>query len=158
MRLVEPGAGRDGSGAGAGTRSRSGCSPTLSSPFADQTGKGSLIAAQVAAQDFAKESKAFNVEILPADHLNKPDIGATTARRWVDQDGVHAIVDLPNSGVALAVNTVMKEKNRTLLASGTATSDLRQVLPADDRAVGARHLGARQCHGTGDHRARGKSC
>jgi branched-chain amino acid transport system substrate-binding protein len=96
----------------------------FSGPFADQAGKGSLIAAQMAAEDFAKESKGFKVEILPADHQNKPDLGAAIARRWVDQDGVDAIVDLPNSGVALAVNTVMKEKNRTMVASGSATSDL----------------------------------
>ena len=96
----------------------------FSGPFSDQAGKGSLIAAQMAAEDFAKESRGLKVEILSADHQNKPDIGAAIARRWIDQDGVDAVVDLPNSGVALAVNTVMKDKNRTMLASGSATSDL----------------------------------
>jgi branched-chain amino acid transport system substrate-binding protein len=96
----------------------------FSGPFSDQAGKGSLIAAQMAAEDFAKESKGMKVEILSADHQNKPDIGAAIARRWVDQEGVDAVVDLPNSGVALAVNTVMKDKNRTMLASASATSDL----------------------------------
>jgi branched-chain amino acid transport system substrate-binding protein len=96
----------------------------FSGPFADQAGKGSFIAAQMAAEDFAKESKGLKAEIIFADHQNKPDIGSGIARRWVDQENVAAIVDLPNSGVALAVNTVMKEKNRTMLASGSATSDL----------------------------------
>src|ERR1700722_13684568 len=96
----------------------------FSGPFSDQAGKGSLVAAQMAAEDFAKESKGLKVEIISADHQNKPDVGSAIARRWVDQEQVDAIVDLPNSGVALAVNTVMKEKNRTMLASGSATSDL----------------------------------
>jgi branched-chain amino acid transport system substrate-binding protein len=96
----------------------------FSGPFADQAGKGSFIAAQMAAEDFAKESKGLKAEIIFADHQNKPDVGSAIARRWVDQENVAAIVDLPNSGVALAVNTVMKEKNRTMLASGSATSDL----------------------------------
>jgi branched-chain amino acid transport system substrate-binding protein len=96
----------------------------FSGPFSDQAGKGSLLAAQMAAEDFAKESKGLKAEIISADHQNKPDVGAAIARRWVDQEGVAAVVDLPNSGVALAVNTVMKEKNRTMLASGSATSDL----------------------------------
>ncbi len=96
----------------------------FSGPFSDQAGKGSLIAAQMAAEDFAKEANGMKVEILSADHQNKPDVGAAIARRWVDQDGVDAVVDLPNSGVALAVNTVMNGKNRTMLASGTASSDL----------------------------------
>jgi branched-chain amino acid transport system substrate-binding protein len=96
----------------------------FSGPFADQAGKGSFIAAQMAAEDFAKESKGLKAEIIFADHQNKPDVGSAIARRWVDQENVVAIVDLPNSGVALAVNTVMKEKNRTMLASGSATSDL----------------------------------
>jgi branched-chain amino acid transport system substrate-binding protein len=115
----------------------------FSGPFADQAGKGSLIAAQMAAEDFAKESKGLKAEIIFADHQNKPDVGSAIARRWVDQENVAAVVDLPNSGVALAVNTVMKEKNRTMLASGSATSDLT-----------GGHLGARQRHGPGHHRAR----
>lgn len=96
----------------------------FSGPFSDQAGKGSYVAAQMAAEDFAKESKGLAAEIVFADHQNKPDVGSAIARRWVDKENVAAIVDLPNSGVALAVNTVMKEKNRTMLASGSATSDL----------------------------------
>ena len=96
----------------------------FSGPFADQVGKGSLVGAQLAAEDFAKEAGGLKVEIIFADHQNKPDIGVAIARRWVDEEGVDAIVDLANSGVGLAVNTLMHEKNRAMLASATATSDL----------------------------------
>jgi branched-chain amino acid transport system substrate-binding protein len=96
----------------------------FSGPFADQVGKGSLVGAQLAAEDFAKEAGGLKVEIVSADHQNKPDIGVAIARRWVDEEGVDAIVDLANSGVGLAVNTLMREKNRAMLASATATSDL----------------------------------
>ena len=96
----------------------------FSGPFADQVGKGSLVGAQLAAEDFAKEAGGLSVEIISADHQNKPDIGVAIARRWVDEEGVDAIVDLANSGVGLAVNALMHEKNRAMLASATATSDL----------------------------------
>jgi branched-chain amino acid transport system substrate-binding protein len=96
----------------------------FSGPFADQVGKGSLIGAELAAEDFTKEAGGLSVEIISADHQNKPDIGVAIARRWVDEEGVDAIVDLANSGVGLAVNTLMREKNRAMLASATATSDL----------------------------------
>ena len=96
----------------------------FSGPFADQVGKGSLVGAQLAAEDFANEAGDLSVEIVSADHQNKPDIGVAIARRWVDEEGVDAIVDLANSGVGLAVNTLMREKNRAMLASATATSDL----------------------------------
>ncbi|MBV8093981.1 MAG: ABC transporter substrate-binding protein, partial [Acetobacteraceae bacterium] len=98
----------------------------MSGPYADFSGKESVIAAQMAADDFAKEagSKAPRVEILSADHQNKADVGAAITRKWVDQDGGAAVVDVPNSSVALAVNQVLREKDRTFLASSTATSDL----------------------------------
>ncbi|MCW3476718.1 ABC transporter substrate-binding protein [Limobrevibacterium gyesilva] len=96
----------------------------MSGPFADATGPGSALAARMAAEDFAPESNGLKVEILVGDHLNKPDVGVAIARAWVDQEGVAAIADLPNSGVALAVANVMKEKNRVALASSSATSDL----------------------------------
>ncbi len=107
-----------------GNRLKVGVLSDFSGPFADQAGNGSLLAAQMAAEDFAKEAGNLKVEIISADHLNKPDVGSAIARRWVDEDGVTAIVDMPNSGVGLAVNNIMKDKNRTLMASGTATSDL----------------------------------
>jgi branched-chain amino acid transport system substrate-binding protein len=98
----------------------------MSGPYADVSGKGSVIAAQMAAEDFAKEAGpgAPKVEILAGDHQNKADIGANLARSWVDRDNVLAVVDVPNSAVALAVNQIMREKDRAFLASSSATSDL----------------------------------
>jgi len=98
----------------------------MSGPYADVSGKGSVTAAQMAAEDFAKEARPGvpKVEILPGDHQNKADIGANLARSWVDRDDVMAVVDVPNSAVALAVNQVMREKDRAFLASSSATSDL----------------------------------
>ncbi len=98
----------------------------MSGPYSSLSGKGSVVAAQLAAEDFAKEAgrSAPRVEILSADHQNKADIGAGIARAWVDRDGVAAVVDVPNSAVGFAVNQVMKEKDRTFLASSTASSDL----------------------------------
>jgi branched-chain amino acid transport system substrate-binding protein len=100
----------------------------MSGPFSDQVGQGSVTAARMAAEDFNAEAAgkpgALKAEIVYGDHLNKPDIGVGIARQWVDQDGVAAIVDLPNSGVALAVSNLMREKHRVTLASSSATSDL----------------------------------
>ena len=96
----------------------------MSGPFADQTGAGSVLAARLAAEDFAPESRGLAVDIRAADHQNRPDIGAGIARAWVDQDGVDAIVDLPNSGVALAVAALLRARDRTALASGSMSSDL----------------------------------
>ena len=98
----------------------------MSGPYADLSGKASVVAAEMAAEDFAREAGpgAPKVLILSADHQNKADVGAQIARRWVDQEGVAAIVDVPNSAVALAVNEVMRQKDRAFLASSTATSDL----------------------------------
>ncbi len=98
----------------------------MSGPYADLSGKGSVLAAQMAAEDFAAEAGpgAPRVEILSADHQNKADTGAAIARAWVDRDGVAAVVDVPNSAVALAVNQVMRDKDRAFLASSSATSDL----------------------------------
>ncbi len=98
----------------------------MSGPYADLSGKGSVVAAQLAAEDFAREAGpgAPKVEILSADHQNKADIGANITRAWVDRDGVAAVVDVPNSAVGLAVNQIMREKDRAFLASSTATSDL----------------------------------
>ncbi len=98
----------------------------MSGPYADVSGRGSVIAAQMAADDFARDAGpgAPKVVILGGDHQNKADIGAAVGRKWIDQDGVAAIVDLPNSAVALAINQLAKEKDRTFLASSSATSDL----------------------------------
>lgn len=96
----------------------------MSGPFASQAGEGSVIAARLAAEDFAKEAGDLKVEILSADHQNKPDVGSAIARQWFDQQGVDAVVDLPNSAVGIAIHTLGAEKNRTVLASSTASSDI----------------------------------
>jgi len=97
----------------------------MSGPYADLSGPGSVVAARLAAEDFAREAaNAFRVEILSADHQNKADVGAAIVRRWLDADGVDAVVDVPNSAVGLAVNEIMRQKDRTFLASSVATSDL----------------------------------
>ena len=92
--------------------------------YADITGEGSVVAARMAAEDFAAVDKGVTVEIVSADHQNRPDVGSTVARQWYDRDGVDVIVDVPTSSVALAVNTITKEKNKVFLNSGAATSDL----------------------------------
>src|ERR1019366_4406563 len=81
----------------------------------------SVLAAQKAVEDFAKQSKR-KVEVLSADHQNKPDIGAGIARRWLDVEGVDMIIDLPNSAVALAVADIVREKNKVMIGSGAGTS------------------------------------
>jgi branched-chain amino acid transport system substrate-binding protein len=96
----------------------------MNGPFADQSGRGSVVAANMAAEEFAAAGGGFRVEILSADHQNKPDVGAQIVREWVDRDGVDAVADAVNSGVGLAVNTVMAEKHRTFIATNVGTSDL----------------------------------
>lgn len=96
----------------------------MSGPFADQVGLGSVAAAKLAALDFAAESGGMQVEIVAADHQNKPDIGSAIARKWYDEDEVTAIVDLPNSGVALAVASIAHDRHRTALASSSMSSDI----------------------------------
>ena len=95
-----------------------------SGPFADQSGKGSVAAAELAVEDFAKDAGPLKVEILYGDHQNKPDIGSNIVRQWVDQDGVAAVADAVNSGVGLAINQILHDKNRTFVASNVGTSDL----------------------------------
>ena len=92
--------------------------------YADLGGPGSTLAAQMAAEDSGLQAKGWKIDIISGDHQNKPDIGTTIARQWLDVDKVDVIVDVPNSGVALAVNNVVKEKNAVYINSGAATSDL----------------------------------
>jgi branched-chain amino acid transport system substrate-binding protein len=96
----------------------------MNGPFADQSGKGSVVAAEMAAEDFAAQGGGLHVQIVSADHQNKPDVGAQIVREWIDRDGVDAVADAVNSGVGLAVNTVMAEKHRTFIATNVGTSDL----------------------------------
>lgn len=92
--------------------------------YADISGVGSEWAAKKAVEDFGAAAKGIKVEVVAADHLNKPDVGSNIARQWIDVDKVDAIVDVPTSSVALAVNALVREKNKVLLNSGAATSDL----------------------------------
>lgn len=96
----------------------------MSGLYADLAGKGSVIAAQMAVADFGGKVGDMTVEIVSADHQNKPDIGSNIVRQWLDADHVDVIVDVPNSSIALAVNELVKAKNKVFLASGPATSDL----------------------------------
>ncbi|MCK1273246.1 branched-chain amino acid transport system substrate-binding protein [Bradyrhizobium sp. GM2.2] len=92
--------------------------------YADLGGPGSTLAAQMAIEDSGLAAKGWKIDIISGDHQNKPDIGTAIARQWFDVDKVDLIVDVPNSGVALAVNNVIKEKNGVYINSGAATSDL----------------------------------
>ncbi len=96
----------------------------MSSLYADIGGQGSVIAAKMAVEDFNPAAHGMKVEIVNADHLNKPDVGVNIVRQWIDVDHVDAILDVPTSSVALAVNEVIREKNKVFLVSGAATSDL----------------------------------
>jgi len=95
-----------------------------SSLYADLAGQGSVVAARMAVEDYGAEKKGLKVEIISADHQNKPDVGSQIARQWFDADKVDVIVDVPNSGVALAVNQIAKDKGKAFLVSGAATADL----------------------------------
>jgi branched-chain amino acid transport system substrate-binding protein len=96
----------------------------MSSLYADIGGPGSVLAAQMAVKDFGGKVNGVDIEVVSADHLNKPDTGVSIVRRWIDEDGVDAVVDVPTSSVALAVQEVMKEKQKVFLISGAASSDL----------------------------------
>jgi len=97
----------------------------MSGVYADLGGPGSVIAAKMAAEDFTKSAKPnFRIEIVAADHQNKPDVGSTIARKWYDTEGVDAIADVPTSSVALAVSQISRDKNKALLATGPGTADL----------------------------------
>jgi branched-chain amino acid transport system substrate-binding protein len=96
----------------------------MSSLYADLSGQGSVVAARMAVEDFGAAQKGLKVEIVSADHQNKPDVGSNIVRQWIDVDKVDVIVDVPTSSVALAVNEVIREKNKVFLVSGAATSDL----------------------------------
>ncbi|UTD29464.1 ABC transporter substrate-binding protein [Bradyrhizobium sp. WD16] len=95
-----------------------------SSLYADVGGPGSTLAAQMAVEDSGLLAKGWKIDVIAGDHQNKPDVGGNIARQWLDVDKVDAIVDVPNSGVALAVNNIVKEKNAVYINSGAASSDL----------------------------------
>src|SRR5471032_1281767 len=96
----------------------------MSSLYADIGGPGSISAAKLAIADYTKDHPNVKVEIVTGDHLNKPDVGTQIANQWFDVDKVDMIIDVPNSGVALAVSQVAAAKNKLFIVSGAAASDL----------------------------------
>src|SRR5215831_8876245 len=96
----------------------------MSSLYSAVGGPGAVVAARMAVEDFGAAKKGIKVEIVSADHQNKADVGSQIARQWYDVDGVDVILDVPNSGVALAVSQVTREKGKAFLVSGAASSDL----------------------------------
>ena len=96
----------------------------MSSLYADIGGPGSVAAAKLAIADFTKANPNVKVELVSGDHQNKPDVGTQLANQWFDVDKVDMIIDIPNSGVALAVSQVASQKNKLFIVSGAAASDL----------------------------------
>jgi branched-chain amino acid transport system substrate-binding protein len=96
----------------------------MSSLYADIGGPNSVVAVTMAVEDSGLRDKGWKVDVVSGDHQNKPDVGVNIARQWIDTDHVDAIADTPNSGVALAVSNLVKEKNAVLLNNGAATADL----------------------------------
>jgi branched-chain amino acid transport system substrate-binding protein len=96
----------------------------LSSVYADFQGRGSVLAAQMAVEAYGARAAGRRVEVLFADHQNKPDVGSALARKWLDQDGVQMITDLPNSAVAFAVAEVVRDKNKVMVGSGAGSVEL----------------------------------
>jgi branched-chain amino acid transport system substrate-binding protein len=99
----------------------------MSSLYADATGKGSLAAVQMAVADYGGKVKGKPVEVIAADHQNKPDVGVSIARNWYDNEKVDAIFDVPTSSVALPISALTREKNKIHINSGGGTSDLTGV-------------------------------
>jgi branched-chain amino acid transport system substrate-binding protein len=96
----------------------------MSSLYSDLAGAGSVLAARMAIEDSGVQKRGMKVELLSADHQNKPDVGSGIARQWYDVDKVDAIFDTPNSGVALAVNQITRDKGKAFIVSGAASADL----------------------------------
>src|SRR6266436_5486616 len=96
----------------------------MSSLYADIGGPNSVVAVKMAVEDSGLAAKGWKIDVLTADHQNKPDVGVNVARQWIDVDKVDAVVDTPTSSVALAVSNLVKEKNSILINSGGASADL----------------------------------
>src|SRR3954469_20552418 len=92
--------------------------------YADLAGQGSVAAAKMAVEEMGGKIAGTPIEVIFADHQNKPDVGSNIARQWFDVDGVDVIVDVPTSSVALAIAQLTKEKNKVFIGSGPGTSDL----------------------------------
>ena len=99
----------------------------MSSLYADATGKGSVTAVQMAVTDYGGKVKGKPVEVIAADHQNKPDVGVSIARNWYDNDKVDAIFDVPTSSVALPISALTREKNKININSGGGSSDITGI-------------------------------
>ena len=110
--------------AGAETAVKIGVLNDRSGIYADLSGEGSVVAAKMAVEDFDAAAKGITVEIISADHQNKPDIASNIAREWYDQNGVDLIVDVPTSSAAFAVSDITREKNKVFINSGAGSADL----------------------------------
>ncbi len=99
----------------------------MSSLYADATGKGSLIATQMAVEDYGGKVKGKPIEVISGDHQNKPDVGVGIARNWFDNEKVDAVFDVPTSSVALAIQQLTRDQNKIFINSGGGTSDLTGV-------------------------------
>jgi branched-chain amino acid transport system substrate-binding protein len=99
----------------------------MSSLYADATGKGSLAAVEMAVADYGGKVKGKPVEVVSADHQNKPDVAVNIARNWYDNEKVDAIFDVPTSSVALPISALTREKNKINMNSGAGSSDLTGV-------------------------------
>ncbi|QEA12025.1 ABC transporter substrate-binding protein [Comamonas flocculans] len=97
----------------------------MSGPYADLSGPGSVVAAKMAAEDYVKQTGSkLKIEIVSGDHQNKPDVGSSITRKWIDSEGVDMILDVPTSSVMFAVAEVVKEKNKVLVDSTGGSSDM----------------------------------
>ncbi len=96
----------------------------MNGPYADFSGAGSLDAVKMAVEDFRAMNKAVSVEVVSADPQNKPDNAVTIARRWFETENVDMVIDIPTSGVALALATIVKDKNKVMIATTAGSSDI----------------------------------
>ena len=116
-----------GTGAGAFAQDKNvkiGVLSDMSGLYSDLGGPGSVLAAQMAIEDSGLTAKGWKIDVVSGDHLNKPDVGSNLVRQWFDVDKVDVVVDVPGSGVALAVSNVIREKNGVFIDSGAGSSDL----------------------------------
>ena len=118
----------------------------MSGVFADYQGPGSLLATQMAVEDAGGKAGSRAIEVVSADHQNKPDTGMAIARRWLDQDGVDVVMDVPNSAIALAVAQFVTERNRCSSASAPAqpNSPARAARPTSSSGTTTRGRPARR--------------
>lgn len=113
-----------GSAAQSQTSIKLGVLTDLSGPYSDLSGEGSVVGTRLAVEEFKATNNDISVEVISADHQNKPDIGAAIARKWFDREEVDAVIDIASGGVALAVNQIVKEKDKVFLATGASLSEL----------------------------------